>query len=221
MTVSSSPSAKPLLRGWFHPFAAAASLVVTIILLLRTWGDGPRLVSLLVFGAAMVLLFTVSSVYHIGNWSPGVRKVLRTFDHSNIYLVIAGTYTPISVIVLDGWMRVLVLVLIWSAAIAGVATSWLTFRLPRWVSAVLYIAMGWFVVIPLPSLLRRLPPEALLMLLLGGMFYTAGGVVYATKRPDPFPRVFGFHEIFHLFVVAGAASFIVMVWVWVVPFPRP
>lgn len=215
-----SVPAKPLLRGWFHPFAALASLIVTIILLVRTAGDHPRFFSLLVFGVAMILLFTISSIYHIGNWSPRVRQFWRTFDHSNIYLVIAGTYTPISVIVLDGWMRVLVLALIWSAAVAGVATSWLTFRLPRWVSAVLYIAMGWFVVIPLPSLLDRLPASAMLTLLLGGIFYTVGGVIYATKRPNPFPRVFGFHEIFHLFVVAGAASFIVMVWVWVVPFTK-
>ena len=211
---------KPVLRGWFHPFAAAASLVVTIAMLVKTADDLPRFVSLLIFGFTMVLLFTVSSVYHIGNWSPRVRAVLRTLDHSNIYIIIAGTYTPICVNVLSGGMRILVLVLVWSAAIAGVSTSWLSFKLPRWFSTALYIGMGWVVLIPLPSLLRKLPVSALLTLALGGICYTLGGVVYAAKRPDPFPGVFGFHEIFHLLVVAGAASFIVVMWIWVVPFPR-
>jgi hemolysin III len=211
---------KPLLRGWFHPAAGVASLVATIVLMVKTSDDIPRLVSLLVFGISMILLFTVSSVYHIGNWSPRVRPVLRAFDHSNIYVLIAGTYTPICVNILSGGMRIFVLTLIWCAAIAGISTSWISTRLPRWISTAIYIGMGWVVLIPLPTLFRRLPEGALIGLFLGGFSYTLGAVVYALKKPDPFPRVFGFHEIFHIFVVVGSVAFAAVIWIWVVPFPR-
>ncbi|MGK2858248.1 MAG: PAQR family membrane homeostasis protein TrhA [Thermoanaerobaculia bacterium] len=211
---------KPLLRGWFHPFAAVASLVATMILLYRTHHDPPRFVALLIFGVSMVLLFAVSSVYHIGNWSPRVRAALRTFDHSNIYLLIAGTYTPICVVVLTGWMRVFVLALVWTVAVAGISTSWISTKLPKWATSGIYIAMGWIALIPMPILIDRLPGLAMLTFLLGGVTYTIGGVVYALKRPNPFPRVFGYHEIFHLFVVAGSAFFAAMVWIWIVPYPR-
>lgn len=212
--------AKPLLRGWFHPFAAVASLVATLILLDRTAHDIPRFVSLLIFGISMVLLFSVSSVYHIGNWGPKARAVLRAFDHSNIYLLIAGTYTPICVNVLSGWMRVFVLALVWSVAVAGMSTSWISTKLPKWATSAIYIAMGWIVLIPMPTLFERLPREAMVTLFLGGISYTLGGAIYAMKRPNPFPRVFGYHEIFHLLVVAGSVFFAVVVWVWVVPMPR-
>ena len=219
MTDSDQPT-KPLLRGWFHPFAALASLVATAILLYQTRHDLPRLVSLLIFGTSMVLLFAVSSVYHIGNWSPRVRAVLRAFDHSNIYLLIAGTYTPICVNVLSGWMRVFVLALVWTVAVAGISTSWLSTKLPKWATSGIYIAMGWIVLIPMPALLERLPASAIATLALGGGFYTIGGVVYALKRPNPVPHIFGYHEIFHLCVVAGSVFCAAMVWIWVVPFPR-
>lgn len=217
---ATAPPDKPLLRGWFHPFAAAASLVATLILLYRTAHDMPRFVSVLIFGLSMVLLFVVSSVYHIGNWSPRVRAALRAFDHSNIYVLIAGTYTPICVIVLHGWMRVFVLTLVWSVAVAGMSTSWISTKLPKWATSGIYIAMGWIVLIPLPTLLDRLPTSAIVTLFLGGVSYTIGGAIYAMKRPNPFPRVFGYHEIFHLFVVAGAVLFATVIWVWIVPMPR-
>ena len=219
-TMHHDAPAKPLLRGWFHPFAAVASLVATLILLDRTVHDIPRFVSLLIFGISMVLLFGVSSVYHIGNWSPKARAALRAFDHSNIYLLIAGTYTPICVNVLSGWMRVFVLALVWSVAVAGMSTSWISTKLPKWATAAIYIAMGWIVLIPMPTLFERLPAEAMVTLFLGGFSYTLGGAIYAMKRPNPFPRVFGYHEIFHLFVVAGSVFFAVVVWIWVVPMPR-
>ncbi len=211
---------KPLLRGWFHPLAAVVSLVATIVLLYRTAHDPPRFISLLIFGLSMVLLFAVSSVYHIGNWSARARAVLRAFDHSNIYVLIAGTYTPICVNVLSGWMRVFVLTLVWAVAVTGISTSWVSTKLPKWATSGIYIAMGWIVLIPMPTLLERLPAVALLTMVLGGVSYTLGGIVYAMKRPNPFPAVFGYHEIFHLFVVAGSAFFAAMVWIWVVPYPR-
>jgi hemolysin III len=218
-TATAAP-VKPLLRGWFHPFAALASLVATLILLYRTVHDMPRFVSVLIFGLSMLLLFVVSSVYHIGNWSPKVRAALRAFDHSNIYVLIAGTYTPICVVVLHGWMRVFVLTLVWSVAVAGISTSWVSTKLPKWATSTIYIAMGWIVLIPMPTLLERLPGAAIVTLLLGGVSYTIGGAIYAMKRPNPFPRVFGYHEIFHLLVVAGSVFFAAVVWIWIVPMPR-
>jgi len=217
---STAAPVKPLLRGWFHPFAALASVIATLILLYRTAHDMPRFVSVLIFGLSMVLLFVVSSVYHIGNWSPRVRAALRAFDHSNIYILIAGTYTPICVIVLSGWMRVFVPALVWAGAAGGTAHFVVSTKLPKWGTAAIYIAMGWIVVIPMPTLLERLPAAAMVTLFLGGISYTLGGAIYAMKRPNPFPTVFGYHEIFHLLVVAGSVCFAIVVWVWIVPLPR-
>ena len=216
----SETAAKPLLRGWLHPFAAVAALIITILLATRTFHDPARLLSMLVFGIGMVLLYVVSSTYHIGHWTPRVSRTLRAFDHSNIYVLIAATYTPLAVNVLSGGMRTFVLALVWSAAAAGISTCWTPLRLPRWLSTASYIAMGWIVLIPLPRLVELLPRSATFTLFLGGLFYTLGGVIYALKRPDPFPGVFGFHEIFHLLVVAGSVTFAVAMWVWVAPYPH-
>jgi hemolysin III len=211
---------KPLLRGWFHIFAAVGSFVVTVSLLLRTLDDPIRLVSLLVFGLSMIELYTVSAIYHVGWWKGRRRTVLRALDHANIFVLIAGTYTPICVNVLSGGMRISILVLIWLLALGGVSTAVFTLRLPRWLNAGLYVGMGWVALIPSPVLVQLFPWEAIAMLAGGGALYTIGAVIYAFKRPDPFPRVFGYHEIFHLFVIAGSAAFVVMIWLWVVPFPR-
>jgi hemolysin III len=146
--------------------------------------------------------------------------VLRAVDHANIFILIAGTYTPICVNVLSGWVRVALLVAIWALAAAGILVALFAARIPRWVNTGLYIGMGWVGVLALPAFAAVLPWTAIATLLLGGLLYTAGAVVYALKRPDPFPRVFGFHEIFHLFVVAGGVAFAVMVWVWAFPVVR-
>ena len=212
--------AKPLLRGWFHVFAALGAVAATVLLLLRTFDDLVRFFSLLVFGLSMIELYTVSAIYHVGWWGGRRRAVLRALDHANIFLLIAGTYTPICVNVLSGQLRVIILTLIWILALAGVAGTVFTLRLPRWASAGLYVVMGWVALIPAPVLIRLLPWQAIGLLVGGGVLYTVGAVIYASKWPDPFPRVFGYHEIFHLFVIAGGAAFLIMVWTWVVPFPR-
>ncbi len=218
--LSSEPAAKPLLRGWLHAGAAVGAVAVTVLLLGRTRDDLLRLATVLVFGLSMVELYVVSAIYHIGGWRGRARKALRALDHANIFVLIAGTYTPISVNVLSGSLRLAVIGVIWSLAAAGVATSVLALRLPRWLHASLYVAMGWVAVIPFPSLTRLLPWPALALLFLGGLLYTIGAGVYALRRPDPLPRVFGFHEVFHLFVIAGGAAFVGVIWIWVVPFPR-
>lgn len=212
--------AKPLLRGWFHVAAALGAAAATALLLLQTYGDLARFFSMLVFGLSMIELYTVSAIYHVGWWKGRRRAVLRGFDHANIFILIAGTYTPVCVNVLSGWLRVTILALIWILAVAGVAGTVFTLRFPRWLSTGLYVGMGWVALIPAPVLIRLLPLEAIGLLVGGGVLYTVGAVIYALKRPNPFPRVFGYHEIFHLFVIAGGAAFLIMIWGWVVPFPR-
>lgn len=211
---------KPRLRGWFHALAAVGAFVVTILLLAQTRDDTLRFVSLLIFGATMIVLYAVSAIYHIGPWQGRRRAVLRALDHANIFLLIAGTYTPISVNVLSGWLRVTVLTLIWTLAIVGAIATVITLRLPRWISTSLYLGMGWISLMTLPALLQLLPWQALVTLLIGGLLYTVGAIVYALQRPNPLPRVFGFHEIFHLCTIAAGAAFIIAIWMWVVPFPR-
>ncbi len=211
---------KPLMRGWSHAVAAVASLFLTAILCWLSRQDMPRLISMLIFGLSMVELYTVSAVYHIITWSQAKRRVLRAIDHANIFVLIAGTYTPLCFNILTGWLRVTILIVIWTLALAGIAISVFTLKFPRWVTAALYVGMGWVVVLALPAFLAALPWLAVATLLLGGILYTIGAVIYARKKPDPFPAVWGYHEIFHLFVILGSAAFVVCVWIWALPFVR-
>jgi hemolysin III len=207
---------KPLLRGWFHAAASVGAMLVTIALLVKTYGNTASFIGALVFGLSMIVLYTVSSIYHIGSWQGRRERVLRAFDHANIFLLIAGTYTPICVNLLTGHLRVTMLVLIWGMAALGIGCVLFTLRLPRRVMVGLYVGMGWVALIALPELLRVLPLPAMLLLLLGGALYSIGALVYILRRPDPLPHVFGFHEIFHLFVIGGSSAFVATIWGWVV-----
>ena len=211
---------KPLLRGWSHALATVAAIIFTVILCLRSQADPPRLVSMLIYGLSMIELYTVSAIYHIGRWSERPRRTLRALDHANIFVLIAGTYTPLCFNLLSGWIRPTILILIWALAIIGVTLATLTLHTPRWLTASLYIAMGWVVIFALPAFLAVVPWLAITCFLLGGVLYTIGALVYARRWPNPFPRFFGFHEIFHLFVIAGTIAFAITVWVWAMPFPR-
>ena len=210
---------KPLLRGWSHALATLGAAIFTVALCLRTLEDPLRLLSMLIFGLSMVELFAVSAIYHIGTWSPQVHRKLRAVDHANIFVLIAGTYTPLCFNVLEGWLRATILTAIWLLAIIGVALSAFATRLPRWITTSIYIGMGWASILALPALLAALPPEAVTLLFIGGMAYTAGGIIYALKKPNPFPRIFGFHEIFHLLVIIGAVIDAAVIWIWVIPYP--
>lgn len=211
---------KPLMRGWSHALAACASLLLTLVLCWRSRTDLPRLVSLLVFGLSMMELYTVSAFYHVGRWREKTRRRWRTIDHANIFVLIAGTYTPLCFNLLSGWLRIAILVVIWVLAALGVGIAVFTLKLPRWVTAALYIGMGWVVVFAMPAFLAVVPWYAVGTFLLGGLLYTIGAVIYARKRPDPFPNVFGFHEVFHLFVIAGSVAFASCIWIWALTFPR-
>ena len=212
---------KPLMRGWSHAIAALAALIFTIILCWLSRLDGPRLISMLIFGLSMIELYTISAIYHIFTWQPAKRRIFRALDHANIFVLIAGTYTPLCFNILSGWIRPAILIVIWLLALLGVGSSLFTLGLPRWVSTALYIGMGWVVILALPALLAVLPWIAVATLILGGVLYTVGAVIYAMKKPDPFPKVWGYHEIFHLFVIAGSVAFAACVYIWALPFPRP
>jgi hemolysin III len=209
---------KPLLRGWLHAVGAVAALITTIVLLVETAGDRTRFLSLLVFGLSMILLYVVSAIYHIGTWPERRRTILRTLDHANIFVFIAGAYTPICVILFGGVARTALLIVIWALALLGVVGSFFALRLPRWALALLYIGMGWISLILLPHMMRVISFQPVLLLVTGGLLYTVGALIYAFRWPNPLPRVFGFHELFHLLVIAGTVAITATIWVWVVPF---
>lgn len=189
------------------PPAIAGAIVLVAI----SGGNIARQISLGVYGVSIVLLFAVSASYHRGPWSPRTRRVWRRLDHATIFVAIAGTYTPVVVNVLQGWPSIVLLVAIWVLAISGVVVATTGVPLPRWVTVVLYIAVACTVVFFLPALADRIHASGVIILLTGGALYSAGAVVYAVKWPRLWPRVFGYHEVFHIFVIAATAVYFVFI----------
>jgi hemolysin III len=189
------------------PPAIAGAIVLVAI----SGGNIARQISLAVYGVSIVLLFAVSASYHRGPWSPRTRRVWRRLDHATIFVAIAGTYTPVVVNVLQGWPSIVLLVGIWVLAISGVVVATTGVPLPRWVTVVLYIAVACTVVFFLPALADRIHASGVIILLTGGALYSAGAVVYAVKWPRLWPRVFGYHEVFHIFVIAATAVYFVFI----------
>lgn len=194
---------KPRLRGWLHLGTAPATLAAGIVLVVLSPTAATRLGSA-VYAVCSVLLFTVSAVYHRGRWSPRVSGALKRFDHANIFLLIAGTYTPFCMLLLRGSDRIVMLSVIWAGALLGMAFRVAWVGAPRWLYTPIYIALGWAAVFFLPQFAAGserlgvgLGVAVLALIALGGALYTLGGVVYGFKRPDPWPRWFGFHEVFH------------------------
>lgn len=201
---------KPKLRGWLHagmvPIAVALGIVLVAI------AETPRArIACGIFAISAVLLFGVSALYHRRTWSPRGNAILRRLDHASIFLIIAGTYTPTTYLLLHGRSQKILLTLVWTGAIAGIAFRVLWIGAPRWVYVPVYIALGWAAILFLPSFERNGGPAVLVLILVGGLFYTLGGVVYATKWPDPSPRWFGFHEVFHAMTIAAFLSHYVAV----------
>ena len=211
---------KPLLRGWSHGVAALVSVAGLVALVLVTRDDPPKLVSMIVYGVGLVLLFGVSATYHIFNWPPKVKDWLRRADHATIFVFIAATYTPLAFNVLDGWWRTGVLVAIWICAIAGVAGAAPFLRIPPRPLAALYLAMGWLAVVALVPLTAALGWAAAGLMALGGLQYSLGAAAYAFKKPRLWPRVFGYHELFHVAVITASVTFYVLILRYAVPFPR-
>jgi hemolysin III len=181
---------------------------VGLIMLLATAARGGRLDQLLafgIFGLSMIVLYTASTLYHLLPLSPAGVARLRRVDHMTIYVLIAGTYTPFCLLALDGVWRVGLLALIWSLALCGILLKLRWMDAPRWLSVTLYLGMGWVAVIATPALFRAVPVGGMAWVLAGGLVYSAGALVYGLKRPNLMPGVFGFHEVWHLFVIAGSA----------------
>lgn len=198
---------KPRLRGWLHLATAPLTLAAGIVLIALS-PDTLTRVGSAVFTGSAVLLFTVSAIYHRGTWSPRTWAFLRRFDHSNIFLLIAGSYTPFSLLFLEGTERTVLLTVVWTGAILGVLFRVFWAGAPRWLYTPIYIALGWAAVFFIPSFaegaerLGMATGTAVLVLLaVGGGLYTLGGIVYGIKRPDPSPQWFGFHEVFHSFTI--------------------
>jgi hemolysin III len=189
------------------PPAIAGAITLVVV----SGGNLARQISLGVYGVCLILLFSVSASYHRGPWSPRTRRVWRRLDHATIFLAIAGTYTPVVVNVLQGWPSIVLLVGIWVLAGSGVVVATTGIPLPRWVTVVLYLGVGWTVVFFLPALGERIHTSGLLVLAIGGALYMAGAIVYALKRPQLWPRVFSYHEVFHVLVIAATAVYFVFI----------
>ena len=192
--------------SYSHLFGVALSIAALFVLVSVSLGDAWRVVGFSIYGASLVLLYLASTVYHWALVPFAQRKRLNRIDHIAIFVLIAGTYTPICLVTLRGLWGWAILSVVWSAAVAGTIVKLAFPTLPRSVSAAIYLAMGWVAVVATLPLVRAVPLPGLLWLLAGGLLYTTGAVIYATRRPNPYPRVFGFHEIFHLFVLAGSGA---------------
>ncbi|HET6876487.1 MAG TPA: hemolysin III family protein [Jatrophihabitans sp.] len=205
---------KPRLRGWLHTWAAAVSIAsgASLIAVATVLRGGSAGFVTAVYCATVTLLFSTSALYHRRTWQPRAHAVMKRLDHSMIFVFIAGTYTPIAVLTLPGGTRIAVLAAVWGGALAGVALQLCWPAAPRWLSAPCYIALGWVAVFVFPDLLHNAGIAAFVLIAVGGVVYTLGGIVYATRRPDPNPVVFGFHEVFHLCTLVAALCHYVAIW---------
>jgi hemolysin III len=195
---------RPLLRGVFHQVGFSASLVVGTLLIVGA--DGARRhVAAAVFAGAVAACFGASALYHRITWTPRLRLWMRRVDHAGVYLLIAGTYTPICLLVLRGDWRLIVLPTVWVCAAAAAIFKFVWVDAPKWLAAALGVMLGWAGVAVLPQLAARLDPAAVALLGVGGLIYTAGAVVYARRRPDPAPAVFGYHELFHVLTLIAVS----------------
>jgi hemolysin III len=193
---------KPKLRGWLHLCAAPLALVAGIVLIALADSDRARVASA-VFAFSAVMLFGTSALYHRGNWGDRGEAILRRLDHANIFLIIAGTYTPLTLLLLPEAKGQWLLWGIWAAALAGIAFRVFWVGAPRWLYTPCYIAMGWAAVFYLPDFMRTGGIAVLVLVIVGGVLYSAGGVIYGLQKPNPSPRWFGFHEVFHSFTLAA------------------
>jgi hemolysin III len=207
--------------GLTHLVGGLLGVVGLVVLLATAAGAGrmDQLVAFAVFGLSLILLYTASALYHLLPLSPAGVARLRRVDHMAIFLLIAGTYTPFCLLALDGGWRAGLLGLVWGLALCGVLLKLFWMGAPRWLSVGLYLGLGWAAVVAAPALFRAIPAGGMAWVLAGGLAYSGGALVYGLKRPDPLPGVFGFHELWHLFVVAGSACHFWAVLRYIAPLP--
>jgi hemolysin III len=202
--VAAASAVRPRFRGFSHRIAFFLSLPLAIALASEVETTAGR-VAAIAFGASVAIMFGASALYHTVTWSDARRRWLRRLDHAGIYALIAGSYTPVGLLVLQGRWRLVVLGIVWIGAAVAIALKFLWVDGPKWLSAAIGIALGWVAVVVFPQILDRVGIAGSLLVLAGGLAYTAGALVYAVRRPDPFPTVFGYHEDFHALVIVAVA----------------
>jgi hemolysin III len=201
---------KPRLRGWLHEVAFFASIPAGVTLAVLAAGARARTAAI-IYAVSLTALFGASAAYHRVNWSPEARRRMKRLDHSAIFLLIAGSYTPMCLLVLHGAWAVVMLSLVWTGAVVGIVVKNIRIDGFPVLSGFLYIALGWVALFALPRLVRELSPAAIVLLAAGGILYTVGAIVLARHRPDPAPATFGYHELWHALIVAAAACHYAMI----------
>jgi hemolysin III len=205
------------MRGLLHGAAAGAAVIGVVIMAIRAV-DSRHLLAGLMFGLSLLAMFVVSSLYHSVGWRERPRAFMQRLDHSMIFLVVAATFTPFGLVVLDGWLRAVMLGLVWAGAIVGIALKFALAHVKTGLSVAIQHAMGWVSLAAMPLIWQRLGPAAVLLIVAGGICYSVGTVIFAIKRPRLFPRVFSYHELFHVLVVAGSTlHFLAVLW-YVMPY---
>lgn len=194
-----------------HWAGALKALIFLGVSLYLTGKAGINPTAFIIFGVCTCLLYIASASYHSFKVSEKTMLWLRKLDHSAIFLMMAGTYTPILLLGVHGPLQWILMVLVWVLAVAGIGMKMFTMKMPRWISTLLYMGMGWLAVLLIPELLKLHSPQVLLWLLIGGLIYTVGGIIYGTKKINLVPGVFGFHELWHLFVLGGSTAHSIMV----------
>lgn len=203
-------SVKPRWRGRIHEVAFFVSIPAGAALVALADGWAPRIAAA-IYALSLVAVFGSSAAYHRGDWEPAALRRMKRLDHSMIFVLIAGSYTPIALLVLHGPWTIVILSIIWAAAAAGIILKLIRIDGFTVLTATLYMAMGWLALIAFPQLLREMPVSALALTIVGGLLYTVGAIVFAVRRPDPSPAVFGYHEVWHAFMVAAAACHFAMI----------
>jgi hemolysin III len=204
IATAEQPRPRPRLRGVFHQYAFLAFAMLGLALV-ATSPSGAARVAAAIFGGSVALTFGVSALYHRVTWQPAARRLMRRLDHSAIFLLIAGTYTPYGLLVLAGAWQFSVLAVVWIGAALAIAQSLLWVDRPKWLPALLGVVLGWVGVVAFPQILDVTGSAGATLLLVGGLLYTLGALVYARSRPDPVPDVFGYHELFHVLTILAAA----------------
>ncbi len=200
-----------------HFITFLAAIVGLVFLIVLSRSTPSALVTMTIYGVSVILLYGASSLYHWVSTTPKKELMLRKLDHCAIYLLIAGSYTPVFYFGLDGLWKWIMLTFVWGLTIVGIVLKLFFMSIPRYVSTAFYLILGWIAVIPFVQLIHTLPIGAIVLMFLGGVFYSVGAIIYATKCFNFFPGKFGFHEIFHLFIMAGSAVHFAMMLVYILP----
>lgn len=208
---------KEPVNTWTHLVTCLAAVVGLVLLLILARQSVSKIITMSIYGVSVILLFAASTLYHWAKTTPRKEFILRKIDHIAIYFLIAGSYTPVLYYGLEGRWRLVMLTAVWVLAFVGLGLELAFKRIPRGISTSFYLTFGWLAVIPFWQFIGTLPMGALVLLFVGGLLYTIGGIIYGTKKLDLFPKAFGFHEIFHIFVSLGCAAHFVMMAVYILP----